>query len=1363
MRLLFALCLITIPLLAQKKHYEEINPSNGLSQGMIFDLIQDQENFIWIGTKNGLNRFDGYNYKVFLPEVGNTYSITDTQVTALYEDAQGRIWIGTASQGINLFDRRTLRFYHCSLKDVAKGKEASTIPNENISAIQSDKAGNIWVGTMAGKLFKIELPADLQQGLPDSSDFTSKVKISTIKIREKELEDQNIKMLHCAEDGTIWIGLGTELCYLKPSGKFLERIPLQPQSNLPVISVKEEADGSLIVSKADRLVKVQNQKVVQTYFFDSNATPNQEIYIDKAGGVWRRANGKIIALSTDRSIPNIPEIEVGDNCRITRVLVDREDNVWIGTNGYGIKKQLASEKRFKNYLINQSIWHLYEDSKGNVFWWDYTRIRLLDKTTGRPHSKVILPQYEGRQKGNMIEDRDGGYWCIVRKDRVEKDSVFREMILVKLDENLNTIHETELKRGVDFVYARIIQDRSGNLWIAGAEQELIRYAPTSKKITYYNYGSVLTLNRTSVTIGQLYEDKSGAIWLGTSIGLLKSEEKNGHRFFSLINLKPGAGKFLPENSVISLLDDPLRPDRYLWIGSRGGLLRLDKHTLQLKRFTEKSGLASNVVVSVTSDDQGYLWVGTYGGLSRMNLRTQVIGNYSSRDGLESDEFNGSCFLKNKKGELLFGGINGITVVKPDSTWKDREAPSVRIIGLKVNNQTIEPNDNTGLLSEAIEYTKGIELSYEQNILSFELSTSDLNSGMRNRYRYKLVGVDEGWIDGGINRFVNYARLPAGKYTLRAEATSDGSSWSATPLELNITITPPWYWNAWAISVYLLLIIFAIYLIYRAQIKRIVLQEQLGFRKKEAERLAELDQLKTRFFTNISHEFRTPLSLLIGPLSDLERKFPAERVIQKMKRNADRLLELINQMLDLGKLEAGQMKVNLAAGDVTAFLRVLAASFTSLAESRSIRFSLQQTTEQALVRFDSDKLEKIVINLLSNAFKFTPDNGQIDLLINYTSDQMTIEVSDSGIGISPDERDRIFDRFYQGEEGYGRLRAGTGIGLALVKELANMLGGDIKVRSEQGAGSSFLVTLPIDYVEGQVPKPVFSPTLKMSDTELKKSIQPEETTEIADNEDVRQNVLLIVEDNDDLRGYIAAIFRDEFTVLEAVDGEDGVAKALEHVPDVVISDLMMPKMDGLALCTALKTNDKTSHIPVVMLTARASIDDRLAGFGAEADDYLVKPFDSREIRARVKNLIAQRQKLQAKYRGVIIEQTSDELPGDSLDDLFILQAREVVERNVATNTFDIDQFAKEMNMSQQQLRRKIRALTGMSIVEFIRKFRLHFAADLLRKKAGTVSEIAFNSGFESLSYFSKRFYEEFGIVPSAYDGTEDHDKLSENED
>lgn len=527
------------------------------------------------------------------------------------------------------------------------------------------------------------------------------------------------------------------------------------------------------------------------------------------------------------------------------------------------------------------------------------------------------------------------------------------------------------------------------------------------------------------------------------------------------------------------------------------------------------------------------------------------------------------------------------------------------------------------------------------------------------------------------------------------------------------------------------------------------EQQLNFNLEQNTRLKELDNLKTTFFTNISHELRTPLTLLVGPLADLGQKFPNEWSISTMQRNVSRLQKLINQLLDLSKLEAGKLDIVIRQDDMAAFMRQILASFESLAQSKQIIFQYNQNLKEKEAYFDADKIETIITNLLSNAFKFTSQNGRILVDVIYETAKVQIIIKDFGIGISSEKLPFIYDRFYQvsADSHSPKTHEGTGIGLALVKELVEVLKGNISVKSEIDKGTEFKISLPIDKTTWKDKTIIIEPYQIKSDHELVID-KAQEPNFVEENKEMP--LLLIVEDNIDLREFIKRIFAEKYQIVEAVNGQKGLEKALELIPDIIITDLMMPVLDGIGFCEGLKSDVRTSHIPVIMLTAKATNEDRLKGLELGADDYLTKPFDTNELKIRVKNLVTQRENLRLKYSQQLMAVAIEPLVKMSMmEEQFLQKAKVIIDENLDQSAFDVETFAEKMNLSSVQLRRKLKALTNQTVTEFVRNYRLDLAADMLKNKVGTVSEIAYRVGFESLPYFSKVFQERFGKTPSEW--------------
>ena len=886
---------------------------------------------------------------------------------------------------------------------------------------------------------------------------------------------------------------------------------------------------------------------------------------------------------------------------------------------------------------------------------------------------------------------------------------------------------------------------------------------------------------------------------------------------------------LSDNDILSLHIDKAGT---LWVGTQRGLNKLasaakaDTAAL-FRRYRLADGLPNEVIYGILEQRGGDLWLSTNQGLAHFDPETETFRNYDVSDGLQSQEFNRGAYYKSRRGEFFFGGINGLNAFFPDSIRLNLHVPPVVITAVRKLDQTIVVNA-ARKLDEAVVITPGeavgvpeIALSYADKYVSFEYAALDYVNPSKHQYAYRLDGFDDAWIEAGTKRLITYTNLDPGNYTFRVKGSNNDGIWNDEGAALHVTVHPPWWRTGWAYALYGLLLIGGLVVAARLQRAHVLKQErertilrekelrteaaeawanylQADNERKELEldkareletayqvleaqahRLEELDRTKSRFFANLSHEFRTPLTLTLGPLENIlsgaygvvEKPLRAQLAV--MHRSTRRLLQLINQLLDLSKLEAGRMPLHTRHGNVVLFLRGIVYAFSSYAERKQLTLQFSADPDTIHLAFDADKLEKIVGNLLSNAIKFTPGAGTILVTVsaqprtpNDAEGWVEIRVRDSGTGIPEAQRAAIFDRFHQVDDSPTRAQGGTGIGLALTKELVELHGGTIALESEMGFGSTFIVRIPFsDDPEHEThpadeeidPEDVTNPGAEEVNRIDLVHEQPweieeeEQTTAQADQPAPATRsdlpLLLLVEDHTDVRAYLRECLDAQYRIEEAEDGVAGLEKARSMMPDLIITDVMMPRMDGHTFCRHLKSDKALNHIPVIMLTAKASEESKIEGLLARVDDYLYKPFNAQELQARVANLIAVRRLLQERYRRDLLLQAS-EVDVRSADDLFISEARAVVERHI-DEALDLDTFAREMHFEKRQLQRKLKDLTGQTPTEFILTIRLSRAKQLLDAQAGSVSEIAYDVGFNSASYFTKRFRERFDITPSEY--------------
>ncbi len=788
--------------------------------------------------------------------------------------------------------------------------------------------------------------------------------------------------------------------------------------------------------------------------------------------------------------------------------------------------------------------------------------------------------------------------------------------------------------------------------------------------------------------------------------------------------------------------------------------KFDFSSGNFKRITESDGLPNNTIYGILEGDRGDLWISTNKGLSRYNTTTGTFRNYNKADGLQDDEFNQWACFKGKSGNLYFGGINGFNVFNPDSLSDSDYRTPIYLTNFLLFNKNVavgfDKKLNRTVLTKSIDDIDKLDLSYDDNVISFEFVAIDYLSPRQITYAYKMEGFEDQWIyTNSERRFATFTNLNPGEYTFVVKNTNSDGIWNEPGRRLQITIRPPWWQTGWAFSAYGIILIFILYFIRSYDLKRQRLKHQLELEHEHAQKLEELDRIKSRFFTNISHEFRTPLTLILGPAEQILTNHVddvAKKNAGLIKKNANNLLTLINQLLDLARLDSGRLELKATKQNIIPFLKGMVMSFESLAIMNSIKLNLKVTEDKLMVYFDREKMETVIKNLLSNAFKFTPKEKEISVSLEEINESsIEIKVSDTGIGISEEQLPKIFDRFYQVNSANIRKHGGTGIGLSLVKELVELHHGSISVDSIKGEWTEFKIILqlgnehlsPQEIVEidNQLP----FEKLNIDNSELIHSTNLGSNIE---NLLTNKNIVLIVEDNKDVREFIKDSLGNDYHFQEAENGKEGIIKAEEFIPDLIISDVMMPKMDGNEMTRRLKTDQKTSHIPIILLTAKSGQENRIEGLETGADDYLTKPFDAKELHIRINNLINLRKKLQEIYSAdklAALPQGKNKLKG--IDAQFMDRILKVIEEHISEEEFTIENFGNEVGMSRSQMFRKIKALTGKSCSVYLRSIRLAKAKAMIQNHEATISEIAYSVGFGSPSYFAHCFKEEYGFAPS----------------
>lgn len=1370
-------------LYGQQLVYKSLTIEDGLSQGMIFDILQTKDGFLWIATKDGLNRYDGYNFKIW-SHTDNMWSLASNSISTLFEDSREWLWIGTENHGIQLFDRKTDRFYFFDIPIIYnKGNQVSY----DVRQIAEDQEGNIWVVTRGGGVFRLQIPPLWLDSLPETHDLSKIVKLSPVSfpVPEKAVPGwiEEFRCILMAKDGNAIIGTSRNLYRVETRSLSVSKI-IRPDGVPPECWQLHETLSGEIWGTTDTGIFIYNGvqfKFIPLKVIGKASSTYPAISVNNKNQIWLLFENRLWKIPENGNFdPSVPDHIMDRHGNV--LFEDNLENIWIGTLGYGLRKIALRQTLFHSELEGVSIWSLWKNADGKIYCKLFNTIVEFDQKSGKLSNTSAFPDAPPQQN-SIVFSKNGDQWvlCGQREGNVN----FSELRHYSSKKELIKSYPIEIGR---YPYASLLQSRDGCIWATGLYGKLLRLDPLTGKQKIFDFGAQFGDKIQTLVSFALQEDGKGQIWIGTQYGLVKGTVKGEAMTFKVFKPDENKPHSINHNYILSILSDPALPEKRLWIGTKGGGINcLDLDSEKFTYLNNDQGLPNNVVYGILSDEEGNLWCSSNRGLAKITILKSGeygITPFTAGDGLQSNEFNTQAFFKAADGELLFGGVNGINHFYPKDLKFKSTSPEVYIIGLKVNYLPLKVSNSDKQAKIPIEYQKKLELDYTRNNLSFEFAAMDFTDPNKNQYRYQLLPIEKNWIRASNERFAHYTHLAPGTYTFRVQGSNSVGVWNENPVEMKIIISPPWWFSTPAYFLYSIVIGFLIWQFWRFQLNRIKLKEQLAFELREAERLKELEQLKTNFFNNVTHEFRTPLSLILEPARQILSKTEDAEIRKNathVESNSLRLLNMINQLMDLAKLESKSIRLELRHGNLTELLQNIIHSFSPLADKLGLSLHLTFKNDIPFFFFDAGKTELIINNLISNALKFTPKGGKVEVLVEYpplktdephSSDNalLCIKVQDTGIGIASEELDKIFKRFYQvqdsshtksnGEKQQPTSSAstandlkktthnpGTGIGLALSKEFAELMGGGISVESTVLKGSCFNFYLPmraIDKASDQTFRKdpeIFKPPIEIH---TEQNLTPTESTELP--------LALVIEDNQELRQFISQSIQKNWKVEEAEDGAKGIEKAIELIPDIIISDLMMPLKDGFEVCNTLKAHELTSHIPVILLTARANIESKLAGLRTGADDYLTKPFHTEELLLRMFNLLEMRRKLQARFNAGNIAISEIDSKSDSLeltipDNEFLRRFIDIIQENIEDEDFGVEELALKMFISRSQLHRKLKAITNQNATDFIRDYRLERAMEMLQEKEVQVNEVASRIGYGNVKYFSTIFKAKYGISPS----------------
>jgi signal transduction histidine kinase/ligand-binding sensor domain-containing protein/DNA-binding response OmpR family regulator len=1342
--------------------FRHLTIADGLSQNSVSSILQDSRGFMWFGTKDGLNRFDGYRFLVFRHDPLDPTSISDSDVTALFEDREGRLWVGTRNGGLNRFDRdrEDFRRHRSGLGGM-------------VNAIAQDAAGDLWIGTDGAGLVR------LRRDQVDRADAQWE-RFSHDPADPASPGGDQVHALLVDRRGTLWVGTRAGLDRRDPGSGGFTRYTSEPGSPVqlidrPIVALLEDEEGRLWMGSTPGISVLDTSRTRIRHHYHRYRTSQYgwgeavQMLRDRTGRFWISTHAELMRFDPRTGafqyLRHDPLDPTGVSSNAPSALYqDRSEVIWVGTNGYGIDIHDPKGERFRTFRrpaprasreSGFSVYALFEDSGGDL-WIGAGLLYGWNRRTGEFVSFETtadrLDDFGNREVWSILEHPQGFLWAGTARGLYHHEIATGRSRHYRHDPaDPDGLPEEEVKG--------VFRDRDGTLWVVTENHLAKLLDPVGGRFVSYPYNE-RRINP-AWTFPSLVQTGDGHLWFGSLQGLVRFDPRT--ETFRHYRTDPGDPTSLGHDAVRGLLRDPLQPDRILWVGTAGGgLNRLDIEAGTFSRYTIAQGLPNDVVYGVLPDDAGHLWLSTNRGLARFDPRTGAVRSFDAVDGLQSNEFNSGAAFRSASGELFFGGIYGFNHFRPEEVRDNPHRPEVVITGLRRLNRREAVGDTGSILERSIVETTSLRIPARDNVLIFEFAALDYSTPGKTRYAYRMVGFNNTWIDAGDTRTATYTNLPPGSYTFQVRGSNNDGVWNETGTSLDLRILPPWWRSPWAYALYLLLCTGLVLGARRYEMNRIRLRHRAEQEHERAERLRELDHARSRFFANVSHEFRTPLTLTLGPLDDLQAGFHgplapgmAEQV-ELARRNAGRVLELIDQLLEVARLEVGSTPLRARRVELGAFVAHLGEAFQPLAERRSVALALEVPEEPLPVFADPAHLERVLANLLSNAFKFARSGGTVRLTLEAAPGAARISVRDDGPGIAAADLPHIFDRFYRGDEAAGRHQPGTGIGLALARELAALHGGTLEVESEEGSGSTFTVTLRLgrdhltpEQVVDDAPLEDWSPRLPLPSASVEEPPEGEAADSAPEGVPDDVTTVLVVEDNPELRAFIRMHLEGRFRVVEAADGLQGLELARRLLPDLVLSDVMMPGLDGYALCRALKEDAETDFIPVILLTARAATEDRLAGLRQEADAYLTKPFQVEELTTRIDNLIALRRRLRERFATNVVRMRPAPLKVASSDAKFLDQVRAVVEIHLADEDFGVEELARLVAHSRGHLYRRLKEIVGESPSDLLRRMRLERAAQLLEAGAGSVSEIAYGVGFRSVAHFSNRFQDHFGVRPSAY--------------
>ncbi len=1318
-----------------------------LKSASITCIDQDRDGFVWIGTTNGLYRFDGYELK----EYKSANVLGGKDVMALLIDSKDRMWVGLTDGGLSLYDRNSDSFQVFE----SSTEQENLLTSNDVRSLHEDESGRIWVATNhALNLFREE-----------TGDF---------KVYGDLFEDILLKDIKSDQYGDIWCGtFDGGLYQFSPGSESFKAYLTENPSTYPKIqSINFDGDQLYIGTRNEGLLIFDTKSKKLSTFFETNSpyfnsniravffdVNTEKLFLGTDGDgllVFQRVDGKWI----EQPLFKKPAVSKLLSNSIYAVFIDRDENLWMGSawEGVYILESLHNPIQFMGDSDGEdlaSVWSIYAEENQVLLGTDgngvFVHERVSEGQKGNVAKEKVSKIYNGLKIVTIKKRKDGKYWLGTYSNG-----------LILLDQNLKEIkrYKSDLSDNASLSANEIrdiLEDRNGGYWIATWAGGLNYFDEKSEKFTVYKYDSrdVTTISNNNVM--KLEYALDGKIWVATFGGganLLDPETRTFQRFQYDFTSKHQLT--LPSKNITSIHDDN---SGHLWLGTwNNGLKMFDMVNGTINSFDDYKKLNDITICGILQDEEKNIWINSVESVFKYDVKNDTVYEFPDLNG----SYQFSSIHRSKQGVIYYGGLNGVVSFEPTKMKHQTEVPKVVLTDFKVFNKPVE-NGIDKPYSRQINDADLINLNYDQRVITFDFAAIKFPTSQACQYAIKMDNFDKDWRDNGSNRSATYTNLSPGKYTFKVRAYNEEGSVSGNTASIPIVIAKPLWATWWAYLIYLALFMIMLYFYRLYSIYWEKMKSQLKLEQLNREKETELHEVKLRFFTNISHEIRTPVTLILGSVNRLMERGVTDRVslnaVQNLKKNGTHLHNLVSELLDFRKLELGEARLKVAQGNIVKFTKEIFLSFDETAHLHQIDYKFDSPSDHIDLWFDRDEMEKVLYNLISNAFKFSKNGGEIGVEIDVDDQHAFIVIRDTGLGIPPDQIKNVFKRFYQSENKKdAKQEDGYGLGLSITYEIVKLHGGEIIVESELNQWTRFTIKMPLgnDHIRSEFLINDFKDSEELSQYE---SIELPETSEdkLFNFPNQSELSILIAEDNDGIRKYLHDLLSPHFKIIEAKNGAEALTLTFEHFPDLILSDVMMPEMDGITFTGKVKNDPRTSHLPIIILTARTSLIYKKEGLDTGADDYITKPFNELVLKTRIRNILHNRMLLREKYKTDLLMQPA-ELAIKSPEQEFLSKMTEVLEENLNSENLSTEFIARELGMSQSTIYKKLKSLTGMSIIEFIRDFRLKRAVQLIINQKLPVAEVCYQVGFSDRRYFSNVFKAKYGVTPSQY-AKENLDKSS----